>query len=126
MIPLLVACLAACGSNVQPSSLIEETPRRLWLMTSCTQESVSARVTETAAEVRIDDVRAERYDRGDCQGAATIDLDAPIGDRIVTVDGDTWIRIDDDCDHAEYARADVEEAWGWHIPIPCEHLDRSP
>lgn len=110
--------LLACGSNeLQPSSIEEQPDGSFALFVECA-DAVSARVTETPDEVRIDRVRGSRVD-GDCLGIRPLDLEAPIGDRRLSVNGERWMRIDADCDLAVYAHENVAEDWGWAVPQPC-------
>lgn len=109
---------AACGNDgVQPSE-IEELPDGTYMLYTPCADDVSAVVTESGSDVRVDDIRGDALD-GDCLGAVPLDLDAPVGDREVIVNGDRWVRIDANCELAEYAPDDVAEKKGWVVPRPC-------
>ena len=60
-------------------------------VTSCA-EGVRATVTETADEVHIDDITGDPIE-GDCLGGFPLELDEPIGERTVVVDGEEWQRL---------------------------------
>lgn len=110
-------CAVACGSDgVEPSD-IEELPDGTFVLYTPCAADVSAVVTESDSEVRVDDIRGDALD-GDCLGAVPLDLDAPVGDREVVVNGDRWVRIDANCELAVFAPDDVAEK-GWAVPRPC-------
>lgn len=93
--------LAACGwptDDVSYYGAIEDESGRLSvLLAVCTIGEVTAEVTETAGAVRVDEVSAEVTD-DDCAGALQIDLDAPLGDRVLIVEGEQWIPFEGTCD----------------------------
>ena len=113
----LAICAAACGNDALEPSDIEELPDGTYMLYTPCADDVSAVVTESDSEIRIDDVRGEALD-GDCLGGLQLDLDAPIGGRVVVVNGDRWVRIDANCDLAVFAPDDVADD-GWAVPRPC-------
>lgn len=119
---MVLAACTACGSpQVDPVQLVETGDRTAVLETTCPDESADdpvARVVESGDEVRLGDVTGTR-DGGDCLGAIRVELDAPIGDRAVVVEGEEWVRIDDDCSRAVFGPAD---AGGRRRPVSCEYV----
>jgi len=85
------------------------------LSTPCA-ETVSADVAESNTEIRVDDICGDALD-GDCFGVVPLDLDAPIGEREVIVNGDTWMRIDANCELAVFAPEDAANYMA--VPRPC-------
>lgn len=116
LVVVIALCAVACGSGgVEPSEIGELPDGTYVLYTNCAAD-VSAVVTEGDREIRVDDVRGDAVD-GDCLGAVPLDLGAPIGEREVVVNGDRWVRIDDDCELAVFT---PDEAGSYMVvPRPC-------
>lgn len=116
LVAAITLVAAACGGDgVEPSDIAELPDGTYVLYTNCADE-VSAVVTESDGEIRVDEVRGDVVD-GDCVGAVPLDLDAPIGARAVVVNGDRWVRIDANCDLAVFAPEDAADYMA--VPRPC-------
>jgi hypothetical protein len=114
-----VAALAGCGGDgVGPGSIEEQADGTYVFYVDRCADDVTVRVAETDIEVKVDKVRGKQVD-GDCVGGVALDLAAPIAERQLIVEDDTWTRIDEDCDLATYSYPDVAERWAWAVPLPC-------
>lgn len=108
------------GEGTTPYALTQVGDLSYVLETRPCAEPGDATVAESGAEVRIDAVsRGDAVD-GDCNGVVHIELDAPIGDRDVFVDGEPWIRIDDGCERTMHASADESDDRPEPTPVPCD------
>lgn len=119
---MIAAACAACGSpQVAPLQLVQTGDRTAVLETTCPDEDAAdpaVQVVETGTEVRFDAVSGTR-NGGDCLGSIRVEFEAPIGDRAVVVEGEEWVRIDDDCERAAFGPAD---AGGRRRPVSCEYV----
>lgn len=122
-----LASAAACsdaggraGADAEPYAFVQLDQVSFLLETTVCSEPGTATVAESADEVRIDDVRRGDAIDGDCLGSVWIDLAAPLGRRSVVVDGEPWVRVDDDCELAIYASADPDAPRPWPLPVPCD------
>lgn len=87
--------LVSCGGSdpVTIVSIVEETPGVMSFSTSCA-ENVDVTVEESTDLIAVVNVVGDSID-GDCGGFATVELDAPIGDRSISVGNDEWeVRTD--------------------------------
>lgn len=109
--------IGCAGDDMVPTSVEEQPDGSFMLLVECAHD-VSARLVETPDEVRVDQVKGDRVD-GDCLGSTILDLSSPIDERALVVDGERWVRIDDDCELAVYSYEDVAEKWGWAVPLRC-------
>jgi hypothetical protein len=103
--------------RLQPMSIEERPDGTFDLLVECA-DGVTARVVETAAEIRIDRIFGEKL-HGDCLGSMSLELTEPPETRRVTVQGQRWVQVDGDCELDVYADENVEEEWGWVLPLPC-------
>lgn len=98
--------LVGCGSaGVGPIGIDQDDERTLHLYVSCAND-VEASVTETAREVRIDEISADQVD-GDCTGGVGLALREPLGDRALVVEGEAWEHILGGCPY-DFGPADAE------------------
>lgn len=116
----LSALIAGCGDgDATPYALTQIRDGSYVLETRPCAETGDATVVETASEVRIADItRGDAID-GDCNGSVAIELDMPIGDRDLFVNGEPWIRIDDECERTMHASADRSNDRPQPTPVPC-------
>jgi hypothetical protein len=112
----IILSLVACGGDSLEPSDIGELPGGTYVLYTPCAQNVSADVAESDTEIRVDDIRGDVLD-GDCLGAVPLDLDAPIGERKVIVNGDTWMRIDANCELAVFAPEDAANYMA--VPRPC-------
>lgn len=116
----MLVVTAACGPDDLPPLGIEEFETGdVVLSVDLCAENVTARVVETDDEVRISDVSGEPLS-GDCLGGVELELAVPVGERRVVVDGDEWVRIDDDCELAYYAPPVVLTDGSRVVPRRCQ------
>jgi len=108
-IVLVSVGLCACGSDgPTPLGIVKGRPGVLELGTSCAADGVTAVVEETTDEVRISDVDGNEID-GDCMGSVLIELLAPLGDRVVVVNGERWVPLAPGCPLGSIGPPDLEE-----------------
>ena len=98
---LAVALTAGCGwfgDDIEFYGLYEQSPGVLVVeLRVCTDDDVTAVVVENAGEIRIDDVSATIQPGDDCNGVLLVDLDEPLRDRAVVVEGDRWVPYQGTC-----------------------------
>ncbi|MDQ3782080.1 MAG: hypothetical protein M3349_03975, partial [Actinomycetota bacterium] len=89
--------LAACGFGRQVTLLAvaDSRPDGIEIVTTCA-DGVSVAVEETRDEVRITDVAGIAIN-GDCLGSVVVELEAPLGERDIVVNGELWIELPPDC-----------------------------
>lgn len=104
---LASTALAACGAQVSLLALDEVQPGVLEIAATCADD-VSVKVEETTSEVRITDVTGVPID-GDCGGGVTVELEAPLGDRDVVVNGERWVRLAPSCPWGSIGPTDLDE-----------------
>lgn len=87
---------AACSNDrVEPLAVTEVEPGVIELTTTCA-DGLHGEAKELADRVRIDQLEGDVIE-GDCLGLLRIELDAPIGDRHVVVNGEQWVDLPETC-----------------------------
>jgi hypothetical protein len=90
---LVAVGLGACSAHTQISLLgvTEVRPGTLEVVTPCA-EDITVEVEEASDEVHIAGVTGVPID-GDCASAVTVELKAPLDERVVVVDGEHWVEL---------------------------------
>lgn len=89
--------LVACGrGGPEPLAIRVNELGDLELVLVCS-ERLSAAVTETESEIRIDGIEGDAMFGDDCEGVLPLRLDAPIGGRSVVVEGERWVELAESC-----------------------------
>ncbi len=86
-------------------------------MLVCSQD-LSADVTETQSEVRIGSIDGDVLRGDDCEGVLPLRLEEPIGDRIVVVNGERWVELEDTCPWGFLGSDSLGERLDTCQPIP--------
>ena len=104
---LWVSVAACSGERIEPLALSELQPGVIELTTTCA-DGLHADTEETTDQVRIDRFEGDAID-GDCVGLLRIELNAPIGDREVVVDGERWADLPATCPWGSIGPTDLGE-----------------
>ncbi|MEM1334519.1 MAG: hypothetical protein AAGG08_13785 [Actinomycetota bacterium] len=94
--PLFTCSLAAESDGPDALAIRESDRGGFELVLVCSQD-LSADVTETQSEVRIESIEGDVLRGDDCEGVLPLRLDEPVGGRTVVVDGATWVELADTC-----------------------------
>lgn len=93
---VLAGCVGGRGAGPDPLAIRENDVGELELVLECSRH-LSADVTETPSEIRIDGIEGAVLSGDDCEGVVPLMLDAPIGDRAVVVEGNRWVELAESC-----------------------------
>lgn len=91
--------LTGCGGGndgPDPLAIRENDLGEVELVLVCSR-GVSADVTETRSEIRIDRIEGAVLRGDDCEGVFPLQLEEPISDRSIVVEGETWVELQDSC-----------------------------
>lgn len=113
---VLTAWIREGSEAATPSSVSFPRPRSLVLHANCAG-NLTARLTETGSEVRVDEIVGDVHGTEACATSVTFDLDRSLGPRALVVAGERWYRRTPDCP-ADGARGHFGPVHG-EVPAAC-------